>query len=75
MLLGQQCAPQANPEHVACVLKTQTAVSLCVLWTFSIVTLKVPARCTGQPLPSLETLSDPAIMSQAEAEHPALDAK
>lgn len=45
------------------------------LKTFSIVTLKVPARCTGQPLPSLETLSDPAMMSQAEAEHPALDAK
>lgn len=49
--------------------------SLKSLKTFSIVTIKVPARCTGQPLPSLETLSDPAMMSQAEAEHPALDAK
>lgn len=33
MLLGQQCTPQANPEHVAWVLGTQTRVSLCVLWT------------------------------------------
>lgn len=51
-LFGCQCAPRLTQKHLASVLPTQIRVSLRVLWdsegdplkTFSVVTLKVPAR-------------------------------